>query len=261
METLIIIPGWVNKYIVNQDKPISQFYDGIVSLLEKNFQVRLIEFPGFGQTPASSQPWQLDNFVAYLKEYIEPSPPSLFDQLESIVLKKAVEIEGTEEGKDKIYLLGHSFGGQVAAKFAYLYPEKVKKLILYNAACIRKQKLQEGQGWQKLTKFASTRFPFWRKIYYKVFVGQTDYLKLSPVMQQTMSNILQEDLTAILPQLQVETLVLWGSQDKITPLPQGLKIKRLIPDVKMIVHPGGHSFHLQDPLTFVQYIKNFTAAA
>ncbi|MEK7673604.1 MAG: alpha/beta hydrolase [Patescibacteria group bacterium] len=250
METLIILPGWVTKYIGDKEHSIAEYYENILPFLlfskknGKKFDVHIIEFPGFGQNPQPENSWQLNDFVEYLNQYIDNLTPHLPHPTVSI--------------------LGHSFGGQVAAKFAELYPEKVKKLVLYNAACIRENKNSENlffnlESFKNIGRIIFARFPFLRKIFYKIFVRNSDYAKLSAIMQKTMSNVLEEDLTDILPKIKTETLVLWGNTDTMTPLNQGLKIKKLLPNAKITIHPGGHSFHLKDPKTFSEYIKNFLA--
>lgn len=234
MEALIIIPGWITKYIVDKEHSIADYYENIMPFFEKDFNVKIIEFPGFGTNPEPEKPWALDDFVNYLLE-----------QLNQLEIRN-------------FHIIGHSFGGQVATKFAYLYPEKVEKLVLYNSACIRDKK-EYSHFLKKIGMVIFAILPFLRWIFYKIFTGSTSYLKLPKIMQKTMSNILKEDLTEILPKIKTETLVLWGSNDKITPLNQGLKIKKLIPNSKIVVHPGGHNFHLQDPKTFTEYVKNFIA--
>lgn len=237
-EHLVILPGWVTKYIIDRSRPIAEFYQPLLPLLG-GYDVQVIEFPGFGQTPAPPQPWGVDDFVEFLRSELD------------------------RNGINKVHLLGHSFGGQVAAKFAFRYPNRVGKLILYNAACLRPKsfKVELARKFKNLGGFVFGLVPPLRKIFYKLMVGSADYTRLPPVMRETMGRIINEDLGGILPHLSPETLVLWGSADRVTPLPQGLTIKRLIPRARMVVQPGGHSLHRTDPATFASHIKNFLASS
>ena len=70
--------------------------------------------------------------------------------------------------------------------------------------------------------------------------GSSDYRKASPVMKQTMSNVLAEDVTDDLPKIAASTLLIWGDRDTATPLSDGQKMERLIPDAGLVVLPGGH---------------------
>ena len=234
MESLIFIPGWVNKYLIEKGD-ILDFYQGAINELKKDLRVFFVYSPGF-DGKEFERAYNLDDYVNFLKSYFEKN------SLENAII------------------LGHSFGGQVAVKFSYLYPQMVKKLILYNPACIRKQNWK-----QKFFTLISKpgRLIFWffpglRKIFYKVFIGSTAYLKLPPLAQQTFQAVIKEDLTPILKEIKVPTLILWGEKDKLTPLWQGKMINKLIKDSKLIIHPQGtHSFHQDNPVEFANYVKNF----
>ena len=51
--------------------------------------------------------------------------------------------------------------------------------------------------------------------------GSADYQKASPVMRQSMSLCIREDLTALLPNVTASTLLIWGEKDTATPLSDG----------------------------------------
>jgi len=58
---------------------------------------------------------------------------------------KAVEFIKTATGKSQIYLIGHSWGGSVAALYASRFPDKVAKLILYASITGREEYAGEGE--------------------------------------------------------------------------------------------------------------------
>jgi pimeloyl-ACP methyl ester carboxylesterase len=46
---------------------------------------------------------------------------------------------------------------------------------------------------------------------------------------------------ALLPQLKMPVLIEWGAEDRMTPLSQGEKMHRLVPQSELVVVPGcGH---------------------
>ena len=51
-----------------------------------------------------------------------------------------------------------------------------------------------------------------------------------------------EDLTALLPKVQVSTLLIWGENDTATPLSDGQKMERLIPDAGLVTLAGAGHF-------------------
>lgn len=80
-----------------------------------SFKLLAIDLPGFGQTKTP------DNFKISIDKYVE-------------VVLGFLE----EKNIESVTFIGHSLGGQTAANFAYLYPHKVKQLILVDAAGIRR---------------------------------------------------------------------------------------------------------------------------
>ena len=55
------------------------------------------------------------------------------------------------------------------------------------------------------------------------------------------------------------TLIIWGSDDKLTPLEDGIKLSRLIPSSRLVVIDGaGHSPHSEAPEKFVEAVLEFS---
>ena len=136
------------------------------------------------------------------------------------------------------YLAGHSFGGQVAINFAASYPGRVKKLILISSAGIRRRslksllilplaKLFKGLVSQKIKPFL-----------YRL-IGETDYIKASPVMKETMKLILKEDQQENLKKITLPTLLLWGERDRYTPLDQAKLMQSALSNSQLVIFPGG----------------------
>lgn len=236
MEKLVFLHGWVNRYIVEKDKNIEEFYKELIDGLREKFEVYFVVLPGFSNNPEPEKPFTLDDYVNYVKDFIE------------------------KNNLENFCLMGHSFGGQIACKFAYLYPEKVKFLILYNPACIRRQglKVRLFSKFKNIGKILFKICPFLQKAFYKLFTGSTYYLKFSEIMKKTMQNIIQEDLSEILPYIKTKTLIIWGEKDKITPLKNGQLINQLIPNSKLIVYKNGdHNFHQQDFRFIIKQITDY----
>ncbi|MCS7184118.1 MAG: alpha/beta hydrolase [Patescibacteria group bacterium] len=236
MEKFIFLHGWASKYIINKNEQIEDFYRELLDLLYQKFDVDFIVLPGFSNNPEPLKPYFLSDYVDYLKNYI------------------------TNKKYNNFYLMGHSFGGQVVAKFSSVYPEKVKKLILYNAACIRKKTFKKiifSKLAKIFKKFIKKNITL-SKIVYKILNGSSAVAYYSEIMKQTMNNIIEEDLSNILPYIKKETLIIWGGKDKITPLWQGKLINKLIPNSKLIIYPeGDHNFHRINPnFIFSQILKN-----
>jgi pimeloyl-ACP methyl ester carboxylesterase len=223
MNKLVFVHGWVNKYIINKNENIIEFYKDLIYKLNNFFEVYFVTLPGFSNNPEPEKAYFLDDYVNYLKKYTE------------------------DKNLNKFYLMGHSFGGQISCKFSYLYPDKVEKLILYNAACIRRKSLKQkilDKFKNKPFTYIFKKFPFLRKLLYKIITGSTYYLELSEIMQKTFQNVIKEDLTEILSKINVETIIIWGKKDRLTPLWQGKLISNLIKNSKIFIDKnGGHNLH------------------
>ena len=72
--------------------------------------------------------------------------------------------------------------------------------------------------------------------------GSADYRNASDIMRQTMVKSVNEDLTALLPQITVSTLLIWGEKDTATPLSDGKKMETLIKDAGLVTLAGAGHF-------------------
>lgn len=225
--SVILLHGWgVSSSIFNS---LAEFLAG------NNFGVYLLDFPGFGKSPAPKEPLKLEDYSKMLKELIE------------------------KEIKEEVILLGHSFGGRVAIKCSALYPDLVKKLILIDSAGFIKKglKISLVKILSKISKpvfklpcFSSLRIKIYRKL------GTEDYL-LNPELKKTYAQIVSEDLTETLKKVSSPTLIIWGKKDKITPLSWGKKMHQLINNSKFYEINGGHFSFLDNPPECYLIIKNF----
>jgi pimeloyl-ACP methyl ester carboxylesterase len=150
---------------------------------------------------------------------------------------------------NQFYLIGHSFGGQIAINFTAQYPQKVSQLILINSAGIRKKISPKRIIFRPIAKLGKLIFSLpliksltqpAKKLLYKA-TRESDYLKASPIMKQTLTTIVKEDQQANLKKIKTPTLILWAAKDKFTPLSQGKLIAKLIANSTLEIYP--HATH------------------
>ena len=72
--------------------------------------------------------------------------------------------------------------------------------------------------------------------------GSADYRSASEGMRRTMVRCINEDLTSLLPEIPVSTLLIWGSADTATPLSDGRLMEKTIPDAGLVVLEGAGHF-------------------
>jgi pimeloyl-ACP methyl ester carboxylesterase len=217
---------------------------------EQGFEVIVPDFPGFGKSPTPKEPWNVDSYVNWLNDFI---------------------IEINKSGSDftePFFLLGHSFGGRIAIKFAVKYSEKIQSLILCSSAGIKPEVGLQQEIFYYLARIGDYLFsqkPFRRfkntarNIFYKA-IRRKDYLMANGVMKETIKNILEEDLLDYLSKVKTQTLILWGKLDKMAPVKYAYIMKEKIPNSKLIILPKvGHSPQLDIPeklsQTLIQFLK------
>lgn len=212
----LILHGWGSRY--DRWQKVGEL------LSKKDLKVIIPDLPGFGESQGLIIPWGLDDYVEWVFEFSNLLP----------------------ELKNGFYLLGNSFGGSVAAKFSIKYTQKVEKLFLVAAACIRKTTFKKI-FLEKISKIIKIFYflPFYnlaKKAFYKLVIGSSDYLRVNGVMKETYLKVISDDLSEKLPFLRVPTVIIWGDKDESTPLYQAKIVNRKIQDSKLIIITGGDHY-------------------
>lgn len=79
-----------------------------------------------------------------------------------------------------------------------------------------------------------------------------------PLMRQCLVRVVNEDLTHLLPNIKVPTLLVWGENDTDTPLKDGQLMEQLIPDAGLVtLKNAGHFSFLEQQFTFNRVIASF----
>lgn len=223
---IVILHGWTYD--------LDKWQEFINLLTESGFEVIVPKIPGL--TQKSDEVWDLDKYKNWLKKY--------FKRFDS-----------------KVILMGHSNGGRLAIAFAARHPEKITKLILVDSAGIYHNELPlrlKRTFFKTLTKFGKkfTNSDYLRKIIYKV-VREGDYEAAPLNMRLTIVNLIQKDLTGELKKITLPTQIIWGQNDKTTPLSDAYKIKEDIPNSKLsVIAQARHSPFYTHPKEVLKIIKN-----
>lgn len=212
---LLILHGWGSK---------KERWQTVAKLLSgRRFQVIIPDLPGFGESDNPDGVWDFDDYVDLVDKFIS-----------------SLNI-------DKFYLLGHSFGGNVAVKYGLKHPDKINKLFLAGAACIRKETIKKKgiYGVSKTFKFLSF-IPYLKRIFYRII--KSDYFQARGIMKNIYLNVIKKDLTDILQDVNVSTVIIWGEKDNITPLKNAYIINSKIRNSQLEIIPKiGHNLHSECP--------------
>jgi len=197
-----------------------------VPLLARQYRVVRLDARGFGQStvPPPGYPWSLGGFAEDLKK--------LLDAL----------------GLDRVHLIGETVGGTISLQFAYQYPERLKSLTV----CTSPYKFRGDSSYiQNRDLVAREGVDAWvrKTSHQRINPGQSDPQHMEWYAQQmsrtakhvvveTLTYLSGQDLSNILPQISVPTLVLVSEDGHKRSPDRAEGMRRLIPNSKLVVLPG-----------------------
>lgn len=220
---LIIIHGWTYS--------IEPWTATVSVLRSSGVEVRQLRVPGL--TSESDAVWDIDGYVEWLH----------------------AELEGEKD----IVVLGHSNGGRIAMNYLLKFPGAFHHLILLNSAGTYENEATvslKRRVFRVLAKvFRVLRYiPLFRKVVYKI-AGGGDYNRAPENMKKTLHNMLESDKDLAIKDIGTRTSVIWGENDTVTPLAQGKKIARLLPNSSIVtVKEWGHAPYITHPNELAQSI-------
>ncbi len=194
------------------------------------FRITILDFPGFGESEEPSSAWTIADYSSLIEELVS-----------SLHLEKPI-------------VMGHSFGGRVAIHYSSNHP--IEKLVLFASPCVRLQKeLPLSVKILKKLKTLPGLDKFGEKM--KKYIGSRDYKAASPIMRQTLVNVVNEDLSEYAKQIEEPTLLIWGEQDEEAPLEEAKILEAIMCDAALIVLPGTHYAYIENLSRVVAILNNF----
>lgn len=216
-EPVILLHGWLTD--LESMRPLT-------TNLVKKFKVYLVDVVGFGKSDLPEEPLNSQDFAEFLAEFIE-----------KLDIKNPV-------------LIGHSNGGRIIINAVGKGLVKPKKIVLIDSAGLKPHHSTSYYikvGVFKIGKLFLNLLPNTKSI--KAFkerlrnnVGSSDYKASPTVLKDTMKIILKEDVKDLLPNIDVPTLLIWGSLDTATPISDAKTMEKLIPDCGLVEYPYGTHF-------------------
>jgi len=155
-----------------------------------------------------------------------------------------------EVGLSRVDLGGWSMGGWIAQKVAVDHPDRVRRLVLMDSAGLKMPPHWDTRIFTpttpaELAQLHALLTPRPPKV--PSFVAK-DVLRLNAAYGWVIKRALASMLTARdvtdddLPSLKMPVLILWGGQDRITPLSEGLAMHALIPQSMLrVASECGHA--------------------
>lgn len=218
---IVLLHGW------GQNIEMMQF---LGDPLSNSYRITILDFPGFGKSEEPQEVWNITDYANMLHE-----------------LLTKLKIENPT-------LIGHSFGGRVAIRYAAQYP--VEKLVLFGSPCVITKKKQPLKV--KALK-AAKKLPGMKKIaeIAKNYIGSRDYKAASPMMRNILVQVVNEDLSDYAKKITAPTLLIWGDQDTEAPVEEAKLLEKLLKDGALIILPGTHYAYLENLNQVVNIINKF----
>lgn len=164
-------------------------------------------------------------------------------------------------GIESVFLLGHSTGGVVAQTFYGSYPGYVRKLILADTRCTG----SSGVLQQRLASIRTMPPAQLAEVRAPKLLSRGAAPELIAEVKSIMSEVrpggyefaaialAESDTRAVLRDLSVPTLLIWGSEDEITPVwderPPGTRLE--------IIPGAGHLCYIEQPQRFNAIVREF----
>lgn len=230
--TILILPGWGDT---------RNTFHFLIENLKIDYSIYIFDYPGFGHSSFPSQDITIYDYGQYFKDFI------------------------TNKKIQNPILIGHSFGGRIAILLSSIFKVKIKKMILIDAAGIKPRKTFKQylrQTVYKILKKLRYLLPSnskqkYQKWLLKIF-SSADYQALSPNMMTTFRNVVNEDLTKYLSNIEIDTLLIWGENDIDTPLADGILMQEQIKNSALIpIRHATHYCYLEQPFLILRILKQF----
>lgn len=244
-ETIILLHGFLSS---------SFSFRRLIPFLKKEYNIISIDLPPFGHSGKSRR---------YKYSY---------KNLAMTVIKIVETLH-----LDKITLLGHSMGGQIALFIAHLRPDLIERVVLLcSSGYLKKSKplliigsfLPLFHSYVKRWLERSGLENNLRLVVYdqSIIDQEMEDGYLAPFLNEDIFPALTKmirdregDLTAdILNKISVPCLLIWGEQDKVVPLQIGTQLHKDLKNSKLLVlKETGHLIPEERPEEIFNYMKEF----
>ena len=236
----------------------SATWQDVIPVLAERYHVLAFDLPGFGRSSKTNRLYSPDNYT------------------------RLIDFLVTRSGHQKFMLVGYSLGGNITLRYATLFPEKVKRLLLIDAAGV----LHRFTYTSFVTHFGIRLLPQFypqqesdlksvTSVLFGQLAAQYGFMEMGeqmllndPEMRSTILGgdaatiatyaMLMTDYSGQLRRMNVPTLLIWGQQDQVTPLRIGKVLATNLPEAGLVVFEDtGHSPVSEKPDRFRMWLQRF----
>ena len=218
---ILLLHGWGQN--IEMMKPLGNPFSN-------EYRITILDLPGFGKSDEPKESWDIEKYSSFLELF-----------LKELNVKKPI-------------VIGHSFGGRLAIRYSSRNP--IEKLVLFGSPCIRIE--EELPLTVKILKKIK-KIPGLNEIgeFMKKYIGSRDYKAASPIMRQTLVDVVNEDLSKYAREIEEPTLLIWGEHDTEAPVKDAKELEKLMIDAALIILPGTHYAYLENLPRVITILNSF----
>ena len=209
-----------------------------IQALEENFRVLAIDLPGHGYSQGNGEE-TIEDYVRFVSSWLE-----------------ALDLR-------EVFLVGHSMGGAIAMTLALFFPEKIRKMALAGSGARLRVPPEVFAALDKDFKEAirvicryaySPHFPT-----YFLSLGEAEMEKGRPdVFLKDLAACDAFDICPQLSQIQVQSLILCGREDRFTPPELSLFLRDNLPNSQLeVIEGAGHMAMIESTSNFNGILARF----
>jgi pimeloyl-ACP methyl ester carboxylesterase len=214
-------------------------WNNIIPGVSRNFHTIAFDLPGFGRSDKGNEIYSPRNYAKFVNW---------------IIMTYA---------KSPVILIGHSMGGAISLYFTAEHPERVRRLILVDAAGIlhRTALLKFLVSFPAYTESenatvrrSATNVSTWlaraierSESLSRRFGGIIDESRVRRLFVDDTpttiagAELMETDFSALVPKVTVPTYIIWGERDRVAPLRTGQVLAELLPRAELVTIPeAGH---------------------
>lgn len=228
---VVLLHGWGDS---------AQGLSTIAESLADSHTVISVDLPGFGGTQAPAVAWGLDDYIQFVVHFLE------------------------KIGQSKVLAyVGHSNGGALAIRGLAQDVLSADKLVLIASAGIRNRQKGRKRALMMVAKAGkaltaplpqATR----KRLRQKLYARAGSDMLVAEHLTETFKRVVSQDVQQDARQLNLPTLLIYGSADEATPPTFGERYVQLIAGSRLEVIAGaGHFVHLEAAPQVQKLIREF----
>ena len=200
-----------------------------IEYFSRFFKVTAIDFLGFGGGRDLTNAFSVDDYAAWTEEVL-----------------RLLHIENP-------HVIAHSFGCRVAVKMAAGNRVSLDKIILTGPAGIILPRTKSYYVKVKAYRFFKTIAPRFAEKHF----GSKEYRTLSPIMKESYTKIVNEDLRDFAKKIDNEVLIIEGKNDQTTTAAEAGEYLCCLRNGRLRMIEGGHFAFAENATTFNLIAEEF----